>query len=176
MRLITCPEEFTPRNNPTQLQLATKLLSLLLDPIIFIAGDIVGCPNWQKELASRFDHHKQLYLLNPRTPKFDSNNSDMYSHQIEWEQFYFTASDAVLFWFCWETSGSRALYQLGTAVASGKTIFVGCHPGYTGRNELQKQLSLARPTLTMHSDFTDLVTNVEQWLTLNIPSINTVTL
>lgn len=137
------------------------------DVVIFIAGGISGCPDWQKEMVERFKGVENLVLLNPRRADFNMDNPGMTVEQIKWEYDHLNTSDAVIFWFPFHTLCPITLFELGVASALDQVIFVGCHPAYKRLLDVREQLALSRPDVTVHSDFNSIVTDVNQWISSN---------
>lgn len=121
---------------------------------IFLGGGITNCPDWQKEIIELFEKSKfgkhptnTLYLINPRRADFDVRDPTAAETQIRWEHAYLQMVDAILFWFPKETLCPITLYELGTWTVhpDNKQIFVGCHPEYQRKQDVEIQTNLARP-------------------------------
>lgn len=151
MRLITCPNTY----NLTKGEVS-----------IFLAGGITNCPDWQKEMAKRFEEFgDNVVLINPRRTTFDTSKVGESAFQIEWEYHHIHKnSSIVLFWFPWHTMCPITLYELGTlaATSNGPLVFVGCHPAYARKFDVEHQLSLIAPHIQVRDNFTDLVSDVKQ--------------
>lgn len=157
MRVIECPTVLEEEDTHID------------DIRIFLGGGISNCGNWQREMIQRFkSFDDSLILINPRRADFDITNPDMSSEQIEWEYDHLHRSSAVLFWFPYETLCPITLYELGVHAAAGTKIFVGCHPGYQRKFDVEKQLSLVRPDVAVHDNFADLVSDISDWLALQV--------
>ncbi len=62
--------------------------------LVFLAGPIMGAENWQQRaIADLAD--LDIYIANPRREKSDNFN---YDRQVEWETFYLSRADVVMFW------------------------------------------------------------------------------
>ena len=84
--------------------------------------------------------------------------------QIEWEFRHIRRATAVLFWFPPETLCPIALFELGGRIAEpNQPLFVGTHPDYQRRLDVQIQLKLARPEVTLVSAITELAEQVRAW-------------
>lgn len=133
------------------------------DPLLFLAGGISGCPDWQEEMISMVRNanmSKEVVLVNPRRVGFDITNSGMSEEQIVWEHHYLELSAGVSFWFPKETLCPITLFELGKVAAQGKKIYVGCHPDYPRVFDVKKQLQLLRPDVLVHSDLQSLVSTI----------------
>ncbi|MFI5892060.1 nucleoside 2-deoxyribosyltransferase domain-containing protein [Actinoplanes sp. NPDC051513] len=136
---------------PAALERTTK-------PVLFLAGGITGCPDWQAgvlELLGAAD----IVVANPRRANFPIHDPGAAYEQIRWEFELLRRADAVLFWFAGGPSLQPiALYELGAHAANpAKRIAVGADPGYARRPDVLIQLGLVRPGLTVHDDLGDVV-------------------
>lgn len=135
------------------------------DPIVFMAGGITGCPDWQSDFA---DYARDLdaLLLNPRRALFDYNDPTLKAAQIEWEFENLEAADLVTFWFPAEADCISTMHELGDvacrerlAERSGRPerrLLVGCHPEYSRAYDVHKQLELKTPWITVVDNLFDL--------------------
>lgn len=133
-------------------------------PMLFLAGGITGCPDWQRD-AVRMLAGQNVVLLNPRRANFPIGDPSAATDQIEWEYRHLAAADAILFWFPCETLCPIVLYELGRWSTSAKPLFVGTHPQYQRRQDVLIQLRLARRDVTVSSDLELVVADVREWLT-----------
>lgn len=146
MQVIECP------NFPTDCITLTPFMSL-----VFLAGGITGCPDWQKEMIDRFRDQPDVVLLNPRRSNFNINDPAQSEEQIEWESLWLSKSYITLFWFPYQTMCPITLFELGVAAARGDRIVVGTHPAYARKFDVIKQLELLRPDVKVHDNFADVV-------------------
>jgi hypothetical protein len=152
MKLIQCPEVYNGEDELT----------------VFIGGGISNCPDWQKEMIARFKHiGDDLILFNPRRTSFAIEDPAESDFQIEWEFSHLQCSDAMIFWFPFQTLCPITLFELGVYAALDVPIFVGCHPAYQRKFDVEKQLQLLRPDVTVHSSWEPLVEDVEKWYNVN---------
>ena len=120
-------------------------------PVVFLAGGISDCPDWQAQAAAMLHDTPGLTVLDPRRAAFDLADPDAATEQIIWEYTHLRRADVVLFWFA--PGGSVqpiTLYELGVHVTRGATLAVGADPGYPRRHDVEVQLGLARPGLVVH--------------------------
>ncbi len=120
-------------------------------PILFLAGGISGCPDWQSEAAAMLRDTPGLTVLDPRRTAFDLADPASATEQIAWEYTHLRRADVILFWFA--PGGSVqpiTLYELGVHVTRGTPLAVGADPGYPRRLDVEVQLALARPGLEVH--------------------------
>ena len=132
-------------------------------PSVFLAGGISGTFDWQADVVARLAD-LPLVLLNPRRKDFPINDPAAAPAQIEWEFRHIRRATAVLFWFPPETLCPIALYELGgRALVREQALFVGTHPDYQRRLDVEVQLKLARPEVTVVSDTAALAVQVRDW-------------
>jgi hypothetical protein len=111
---------------------------------VFLAGGITGCPDWQSDVV-RALKEKEWAVFNPRRANFPIHDPAAAREQIEWEFKHLRRANAILFWFPCETLCPIVLYELGRWAALDGEIFVGVHPDYARKQDVEIQLSLARP-------------------------------
>jgi len=126
---------------------------------VFLAGGITGCPDWQQEMRALLET-TDLTLLNPRRAHFPIGDPSAATGQITWEHDGLRMADAILFWFPRETLCPIVLYELGAWTMMGKPIFVGVHPDYSRRQDVEIQTRLARPGVRVCYSLEDLAAGV----------------
>lgn len=132
-------------------------------PSVFLAGGISGTHDWQTELVSLLTD-LPLVLLNPRRRNFPMDDPSAAEGQIAWEFRHLRRATGVVFWFPPETLCPIALFELGGRIAEPKqALFVGTHPDYQRRLDVQIQLKLARSEVTLASDIPALAEQVRAW-------------
>jgi hypothetical protein len=104
-----------------------------------------------------------LTILNPRRRNFPMNDPTAAAAQIAWEHRHLRKAGAVLFWFPSETLCPITLYELGAWSMSAKPLFVGTHPDYQRRLDVEIQTRLARPEVRVVSSLNDLAQQVRDW-------------
>lgn len=129
---------------------ATALPGPHMAPSIFLAGGITGCPDWQAEMVQLLVDI-DLVLLNPRRKDFPIDDPDAAYQQITWEHDLLRYADAILFWFPQETLCPIVLYELGawSMATCGKPLFIGVHPGYKRKQDVEIQTHLERPGIVI---------------------------
>jgi hypothetical protein len=134
-------------------------------PSLFLAGGITGTFDWQADVVARLAD-LPLVLLNPRRRNFPMDDPSAAGAQIAWEFRHLRRATAVLFWFPPETLCPIALFELGgrTQVRE-QPLFVGTHPEYKRRADVEIQLRLARPEVAVVSDTAALADQVRAWFT-----------
>lgn len=130
---------------------------------LFLAGGITNCPNWQLELVSLLKD-EDITLLNPRRKNFPINDSKAAEEQIKWEYKHLRKADAISFWFPKETLCPICLYELGTWSITSKPLFIGTHPEYQRKKDLEIQNRLVRPDIEITYDLESLSTQIKRWL------------
>lgn len=154
MKVVTAPERLEPGTEGEGRWL-------------FLAGGITDCPDWQAEVIDALSD-TALVILNPRRPVFPPRDApdDLVKEQIRWEYAHLRLADAILFWFPCETLCPIVLYELGAwtrSVIPGKPIFVGVHPEYERRRDVEMQTGLERPGLEIVYNLADLAEQVRTW-------------
>jgi len=120
MKHIQAPNESTWNNNEKK---------------IFLAG---GCATeWRWELIQMLANTSLVFL----DPKRDDACSK--KEMVRWEHKHLLLTDAILFWFPKETLCPMTLYELGTWAQTRKNLFVGVHPDYAKREDVEIRLALA---------------------------------
>ena len=151
MKVIECPNTF----------LSVGQTSL------FLGGGISRCPDWQADMIRRLQHvddrNSELLLINPRRHNFNIDDAETTRFQISWEYQHIKRSSAMLFWFPSETLCPITLYELGAMSATNKPIFVGCHPSYVRKLDVEVQMSLSRPEVRVVDSLSDLAASVIDW-------------
>ena len=133
------------------------------EPSLFLAGGISGAVDWQADVTARLAD-LPFVVLNPRRKNFPINDPTAAPAQIEWEFRHLRRATAVLFWFPHETLCPIALYELGgRALVREQALFVGTHPDYQRRLDVEVQLRLARPEIAIVSDTAALANQVREW-------------
>ncbi|MFI8458526.1 nucleoside 2-deoxyribosyltransferase domain-containing protein [Kitasatospora sp. NPDC085464] len=125
-------------------------------PAVFLAGGITGCPDWQATAARMFGDD-EVAVLNPR--RSSATSPIPVADQIAWEYRHLHRAAVVLFWFPRSVDSVQpiALYELGMHAGRGTPIAVGVDRNYLRRRDVEIQLSLARPELTIHHTLSDSV-------------------
>ena len=130
---------------------------------LFLAGGITGCPNWQQQVA-RALNNESITLLNPRRKNFPIKDSTAALKQIKWEYSHLRKASVISFWFPKETLCPIVLYELGAWSMTDKPIFVGVHPDYQRKLDVEIQTSLIRPEVEIVYSLQDLVEQIINWL------------
>jgi hypothetical protein len=130
---------------------------------IFMAGGITGCPDWQSEIVKRL-MYTDLVIFNPRRANFPIHVPAAAFKQIAWEHQYLRQADTILFWFPRETLCPIVLYELGAWSMTDKPIFVGIHPEYQRRQDVEIQTHLARRDVDLVYSLDDLGEQIISWI------------
>lgn len=136
---------------------------------VFLAGGITNCPDWQQEMV-RLLQDTDLILLNPRRADFPIHDPNAAQEQITWEYEHLRKADAILFWFPCETLCPIVLYELGAwSKSSEKQVFVGTHPDYQRRLDVEIQTGLERPMVNIVYSVDELSQQVIKWTSDGYP-------
>lgn len=145
MKYIECPQV-----------LENKELSL------FLAGGISNCPDWQFELVNMIKN-SPITVLNPRRKNFPTNNPKEFEFQIKWEFEHLKKASAVSFWFPKETLCPITLYELGKQSATNKHLFIGIHPEYARKLDVEIQTALVKPEVRIVYSLPELAKQIIAW-------------
>jgi len=135
----------------------------LTGPSIFLAGGITNCPDWQATMAGILSD-TDLTLLNPRRKDFPIGDPGAALNQIRWEHQQLRKATAILFWFPCETVCPIVLYELGAWSMTGKPLFVGVHPDYERKQDVEIQTGLVRPDIVIVKSLNKLAGQVIAWM------------
>lgn len=118
--------------------------------ILFLAGGITGCPDWQAEVVAALGDVDDLTILNPRRANFPIDDPTAARAQIEWEARHLTRANIISFWFPKETLCPITLYELGTWTNKAPSLFIGTDPEYARREDIIIQTGLRRGGHTIY--------------------------
>lgn len=133
-----------------------------VEKTLFLAGGITNCPDWQAEIVEKLKS-TNLILMNPRRTDFPIHDPNAANFQIRWEHKHLAKADAILFWFPCETLCPIVLYELGAWVGRSKKLFIGVHPDYKRRQDVEIQTRLERPAEVISYYLDDLALRVTDW-------------
>lgn len=128
---------------------------------IFLAGGISNCHDWQSEMIRLLgEGGNQRDLINPRRDNFDTSDLSAAETQIRWEHAALQKATSILFWFPSETLCPITLYELGAHCQREVPVFVGVHPDYKRKLDVEIQTQLCRPEIQIVYSLEDLVAQV----------------
>ena len=130
------------------------------DKSLFLAGGITGCPDWQQDIVKLLSD-TFITILNPRRADFPIHDPNAAMEQIKWEHDNLRRSCAISFWFPKETICPIVLYELGAWSMTDVPIFVGMHPEYQRRQDVEIQTKLARPKVEIVYSLDELANQVK---------------
>ncbi len=133
---------------------------------LFIAGGITGCSDWQNEFVNSLKD-ENIILFNPRREIFIEshlNDLTMTNEQISWEHNYLEKASATSFWFTSETLCPITLFELGKQLMLNKPVFIGLHPNYARKLDVEIQVKLMRPEIEIVYDLNSLSAQVKNWI------------
>jgi hypothetical protein len=131
--------------------------------VLFLAGGITGTEDWQS-LVRDLLRDLPIIMLNPRRSSFDLSKREESVRQIEWEYRQLRKSDECLFYFPPTSVCPITLFELGSQLGmAGKRIFIGTHPDYSRRMDVEIQTSLIRPEIKVASGLSELIDQVRQY-------------
>ena len=129
---------------------------------IFLAGGISGCPDWQHELKELLKD-EDIVLFNPRRDHFPKSLKGE-EKQIAWEYKYLKKAKAISFWFPKETLCPITLFELGSHLTSNQEVFIGVHPDFARKIDVEMQTKLANPKIKIVYDIEALAKQIKDWL------------
>lgn len=129
---------------------------------LFMAGGITGCPDWQQQLRRLLFGVQGFVLLNPRQANFPIDDPHAAPAQIRWEFDHFRMASAALFWFPKETLCPIVLYELGGWTVRLSTMWIGVHPQYQRRQDVEIQTRLARPSVKIACSLSELADQIKR--------------
>lgn len=130
---------------------------------IFLAGGITGCPDWQAAVRRELKNTRWT-VFNPRRANFPMHDPSAAEEQIRWEHTHLRLAHVILFWFPAEAIQPIALYELGAWTMTRKAIFVGVHPNYPRRQDVEIQTRLARPEIKVKLRLDELIYTLKELL------------
>ena len=130
-----------------------------------MGGGISNCPDWQTEMVKILNGMgSDLTLVNPRSSQFDVKNPERTLKQIRWEYLMLRRCDGIMFWFAKETIQPIVLFELGShLMVPGKPIFVGMHPEYQRRVDVEIQTGILRPNIEIVYELQALAGQIVAW-------------
>ena len=147
MKVITAPEKHTVKDT---------------DILVFLAGGITGCPDWQQEVIrylQELDASPEecsldnLVIFNPRREDFPINDPSAASTQISWEFQWLERADILSMYFANSSSDQPiCMYELGRNIARMQMRFptdwlhrivVSIEQGYRRESDVRIQMMLA---------------------------------
>jgi hypothetical protein len=127
---------------------------------LFLAGGISGCADWQSEMVELL-RDTNYTILNPRRRDFPAGDPAAARTQIIWEYDHLRMAEKILFWFSPETLNPIVLYELGAWSMTDKPLFVGVHPQYKRRQDVEIQTALVRPDISIVYSLAELAQQIK---------------
>jgi len=143
-------------------------------PIVFLAGGITNCPDWQQEVVGLLSD-ELITLLNPRRKNFPIEYPNAAQEQIEWEFHRLNNADIFSMWFSGSDSDQPiCMYELGRHLVLHKdhpeTIVIGVEPGYRRTQDVMIQSGLVDSSLPLRvsNNLKDHAENIKEAMKLNL--------
>lgn len=137
---------------------------------VFLAGGIVGCRDWQKDVIKCITFKSfgtNLVVYNPRRPSFPISDPNAAEEQIAWEFEALNNADIFSMYFDGgESDQPICMYELGRNIARiremhpgdfEKRIVVTCSPNYKRKKDVEVQVALATDKKVKVDTFDDRV-------------------
>lgn len=136
-----------------------------LSPLVFLAGGISQCKNWQSDLTKELVDCNCV-IINPRRENYIIGDEKMNLEQIEWEYKYLRLSHIFVFYFCEETLCPITLFEYGGVLerlsvwrSCLDNVIVYAEPNYPRKNDLIIQSRLARKHV--HTNYLEFVNSIK---------------
>jgi Nucleoside 2-deoxyribosyltransferase like len=139
--------------------------------VVFLAGGISNCPNWQSDVLDRLRKYEVITnspvtICNPRRDNFNTAKAEDSALQIQWEHTYLKLSNIIFFWFPCETLCPITLFEYGKMLVESRhrnlELIVGCHPDYKRKFDVQYQTFLDNPHIKVYDNLTSATTKLIQ--------------
>lgn len=130
--------------------------------VIFLAGGITNCPDWQSYVVDQIKD-MNVTVFNPRRKDFGNGDA---VEQIKWEYHAIRKSTHMAFWFCKETLCPITLFELGSALQRCDRIIIGCDKEYARLLDVMAQTQLVRPDLGISLSLDHLVSEIRKDLSI----------
>ena len=131
---------------------------------IFLAGPILGAPEWQNQIP---EINGDITLLSPRRDNYDNFN---YDEQVNWETIGLRIADIILFWIPEEKEkildheyAQTTRTEFGEYLARGKKIIIGIHNNFLGRRYFEtkcNQYGIEK----LHNNLDDCIKEIEKYI------------
>lgn len=133
---------------------------------LFLAGGITNCPDWQTEVIEGLSHHSNLNIFNPRRTSYPMDDPLEAERQITWEFDFLKDATEIAVWFSKGSMNPIVLYELGLWVNSRPEIpaFIGVHPDYPRKVDVEIQTKLARPEIEIVYTIGQLCVQIDEHL------------
>lgn len=130
-------------------------------PSVFLAGGITNCPDWQSGVIKELLSETNLNVFSPRRANWNFGNlAEEDTIQIHWEHEHLDKADIHLYWFPEETLCPIVLFELGKYLRSGKPLYIGCHPNYQRRRDVEIQSRIEHPNIVIYDNLEDMVSKM----------------
>lgn len=132
-----------------------NLIEIKTTPIVFLAGPIVGAPDWQSHAIEYLQSAcKDILIACPKVERID-DPSFSFAKQVEWETYYLhqaACHGVILFWlakenehFCHRSYAQTSRFELGEWFARASfdntEIIIGIEPGFSGADYIRHRLT-----------------------------------
>ena len=141
MKVITAVEKYKPENN---------------DIIVFLAGGITNCRNWQQDVINelkQYNDTENLVIFNPRRENFPIHDPNASLEQITWEYKMLEQMDILSMYFAnGDSDQPICMYELGRNILRmqmrfpvdwEKRIIISCESEYKRKQDVIIQTALA---------------------------------
>jgi Nucleoside 2-deoxyribosyltransferase like len=137
-------------------------------PSVFLAGPILGAPDWHSDAIGFLSLNESISIISPRQARDEAIPfpQDLFNTQIEWEQSYMMGAmrdGVILFWFAkpihaTEFYAQQSFFELGDILAQTQgesSVAVGIEDGFPNGEYLTATLHKKYLNLTVHKKLSD---------------------
>jgi len=128
---------------------------------VFLAGGILGCPNWRKDLIELLKD-EDIDILNPQREDFPESDPNAKREQIEWEFNHLIKADLISFWFSRGTVNPTTRFELGRWLVTDTPIVIGIDPDYSKIEGTLIQIELERPDIKVVHSLKELAEQIKE--------------
>ena len=144
-----------------QIITSPSLDEAIFHPIVFLAGGISKCPDWQGKVIQELSS-ENITIINPRQDHFDITNKNNSVKQIEWEFNRLEQMDIFSMYFCnSESVQPICMYELGRNIVRMQNRFpsdwenrivISVEDGYSREDDVLTQVLLCAPKLIVETN------------------------
>jgi hypothetical protein len=126
---------------------------------LFLAGPVANCGPWRRRLAELL-LPLPITLIDPTRADYAALGPGALAAHVAWERRHQGLATWRLFWFAPPTRCAITLYELGAWSMTDAPLFVGVHPRYPHRHDVEVRTRLVRPDVTIAASLEELAQQV----------------
>jgi hypothetical protein len=141
-------------------------------PVIFLAGGITNCVNWQAQVVDGL-RDLDVVILNPLRTIWPTDDPDASRKQIAWEFAMMRKASCIAFWFTANTLQPITLFELGSWLmflqmkpngVLPESILLGVDPGYARLDDISEQIRCSHLPLQLVSSLDEHITQLRKYI------------